>query len=86
VPAQVSDWFTRFSEPVRLRSRHPALDHFNRNTIKCDEFRFAVVETGDVASLRLQGDVHLDSRCAVAITEIQATQLGANVSIQERDN
>jgi len=33
VAQQVSDWFERWSEPVayRLRSRHAALDHFNRN-------------------------------------------------------
>jgi len=33
VPALVSDWFERWSEPVahRLRSRHAALDHFQRN-------------------------------------------------------
>jgi len=31
VPALVSDWFARWSEPVRLRSRHAAADHFQRN-------------------------------------------------------
>ena len=30
MPAQVSDWFARWSEPIRLRSRHAA-DHFQRN-------------------------------------------------------
>ena len=29
--AQVSDWFERWSEPTRLRSRHAAVDHFNRS-------------------------------------------------------
>ena len=27
----VSDWFERWSEPQRLRSRHAAADNFNRN-------------------------------------------------------
>jgi len=31
VAAQVSDWFERWSGPQRLRSRHAALDHFQRN-------------------------------------------------------
>jgi len=31
VPALVSDWFERWTEPHRLRSRHAALDHFQRN-------------------------------------------------------
>jgi len=31
VPALVSDWFARWSEPIRLRSRHAALEHFQRN-------------------------------------------------------
>ena len=29
--AQVSDWLQRWTEPTRLRSRHAALEHFNRN-------------------------------------------------------
>lgn len=28
--AQVSDWHGQWGEPVRIRSRHPSLDHFNR--------------------------------------------------------
>jgi len=31
VPALVSDWFARWSEPQRLCSRHAAVDHFQRN-------------------------------------------------------
>ena len=33
MPALVSDWLARWSEPAahRLRSRHAALEHFNRN-------------------------------------------------------
>lgn len=31
MPAQVSDWFERWSEPQRLRSRHASLDHWDRN-------------------------------------------------------
>jgi hypothetical protein len=31
VVAQVSDWFERWTEPQRLRSRHAAVDHFQRN-------------------------------------------------------
>jgi len=33
VPSLVSDWFEKWSEPAahRLRSRHAALEHFNRN-------------------------------------------------------
>jgi len=31
VAQQVSDWFERWTEPQRLRSRHAALDHFQRN-------------------------------------------------------
>jgi len=31
VVAQVSDWFARWTEPPRLRSRHAALEHFQRN-------------------------------------------------------
>ena len=27
----VSDWFERWAEPQRLRSRHAALEHFQRN-------------------------------------------------------
>ena len=29
--ALVSDWFERWTEPQRFRSRHAALDHFQRN-------------------------------------------------------
>ena len=28
---QVSDWFERWTEPQRLRSRHAAAEHFQRN-------------------------------------------------------
>ena len=31
MPALVSDWFARWSEPQRLRSRHAAVDHFQCN-------------------------------------------------------
>jgi hypothetical protein len=32
VVAQVSDWFEKWSEPIRARSRHAGVDHFNRNS------------------------------------------------------
>jgi hypothetical protein len=72
VPAQVSDWFARFSEPVRVRSRHPALVHYVF-TIIGQGFRLAVTETGDMASLRYQSDVSLPEGCHVAITEVEIT-------------
>ena len=31
MPAQVSDWYERWSEPQRPRPRYAALEHFNRN-------------------------------------------------------
>jgi len=31
VAQQVSDWFERWTEPQRLRSRHAAAEHFQRN-------------------------------------------------------
>jgi hypothetical protein len=31
VPAQISDWFEKWAEPQRLRSRYHALDHLSRN-------------------------------------------------------
>jgi hypothetical protein len=84
VPAQVSDWLTRLSEPVRVRSRHPALDQFYRSAVYCEEFRFAVMETGDIASLRLQGETQPD-HSNIAIAEIKSSQYTAHVTITEYD-
>ena len=32
MPQQVSDWFERWTEPIRARSRHAAADQLNRNS------------------------------------------------------
>jgi hypothetical protein len=80
VPAQVSDWFARFSEPIRVRSRHPALVHY-LFTIINQGFRLAVTETGDFASLRLRSEDTIPDSCIVAITERKTAR--ANVVITE---
>jgi hypothetical protein len=83
VPALVSDWCVRLSEPVRLRSRHPALDQFYRSAVYCEEFRFSVTETGDTATFHFATS-DLLAEANVSISEIQADHT-ASVTITEYD-
>jgi hypothetical protein len=87
VPQQVSDWVVKLSEPVRQK---PGLHASRQLFFQTDWhwippfiYRLSVTETGDMTSLRYQGDVSLPEQCAVAITEIEATF--CHVTITERE-